>query len=91
MDLDVQEVINGYSLVRTCCACPEQYDVYRGKHKVGYLRLRHGYFRANYQDCGGEAVYEASPRGDGIFEPEERDVYLRAAIAAIHARHKETR
>jgi plasmid stability protein len=30
-------------LVRTCFACPEQYDAFIGEEKVGYLRLRHGH------------------------------------------------
>lgn len=29
---------------QTCFACPEQYDVYYGSRKVGYVRLRHGLF-----------------------------------------------
>ena len=75
-----------YDLVRTCYACPEQYDVYdKHNNKVGYLRLRHGVFRAEYPDCGGETVYESLPDGDGIFEEYERMYQLTKAIEAIHA------
>jgi hypothetical protein len=75
-------VHRGIALVKTCDACPEQYDAYDGRgHKVGYLRLRHGYFRA--EDCRGDTVYEARPEGDGVFEWDERDGFLRAAIDAI--------
>lgn len=63
-------------------ACPEQYDVYRNGENVGYLRLRHGGFRA---ECRGETVYTASPHGDGIFDPEERDHFLNEACQAILA------
>lgn len=77
--------INGYELVRTCEACPEQYDVYKDRVQVGYLRLRHGYFRADCPDCGGETVYTASPKGDGVFYDDEREFYLTEAISAIDA------
>lgn len=75
--------INGYDLVETCGACPEQYDVFKGGSQVGYLRLRHGYFRAETPDCGGVTVYSANPEGDGIFEDWERDNHLSLAIEAI--------
>ena len=73
-----------YRLERTCTACPEQYDVLVENEQVGYLRLRHGEFRVEVPDVGGRAVYEAAPEGDGIFEDEERDDYLRQAVDAIH-------
>jgi hypothetical protein len=78
--------IAGLRLVCTCSACPEQYDVLTATGKqVGYLRLRRGYFRADVPDCGGETVYEAKPRGDGVFEADERERYLSEAVAAIKA------
>lgn len=66
-------------------SCPEQYDVFDGDKKVGYLRLRHGYFRAECYDDEGHAVevYAADTRGDGHFEDDERDEYLTAAVHAI--------
>jgi hypothetical protein len=73
-------------LIRTCTACPEQYDVYDDVRQVGYLRLRHGVFYADYfPPNSGEriGVYEASPQGDGIFAPEERVHYLNYACRAI--------
>jgi hypothetical protein len=73
-----------FRLNQTCGACPEQYDVYRGDEQVGYLRLRHGYFRAEaFVNCERKTVYEAYPRGDGIFQSEERDFYLNQACKAI--------
>jgi hypothetical protein len=84
---DKDIVINNYRLICTCGACPEQYDVFEeatGK-QVGYLRLRHGYFRADVPDCGGETVYESFTGGDGIFDEDERITELTAAVAAIHA------
>lgn len=84
---DKDIIIAGYRLICTSVACPEQYDVFddsTGK-KVGYLRLRHGFFRADYPDCGGDTVYEAETKGDGIFDDDERMPQLSAAIAALSA------
>lgn len=77
--------MNGESkirLVQTCAACPEQYDAYIGDRFVGYLRLRHGYFRA--ENAAREIVYEDHPRGDGSFDSaDERRVQLNRACDAI--------
>lgn len=80
-------------LVRTCIACPEQYDVHldhdpvtkltsdgNGNTCIGYMRLRHGRFYAEYR---GEEVYESYPKGDGIFTPDERHLHLSKACKAI--------
>jgi hypothetical protein len=77
--------LGDYKLVRTCMACPEQYDVYLGEEKVGYLRLRHGHFTAETPDCMETLVYRAEPSGDGIFEDDERVFHLQKAIYAIRA------
>lgn len=70
-------------LVQTCGACPEQYDVYAPDgEKIGYLRLRHGNFRADYLPTD-DTVYVASPDGDGIFADHERDYYLGEACEAL--------
>jgi hypothetical protein len=70
-------------LEQTCGACPEQYDAFIGEEQVGYLRLRHGGFRVDAPDCGGETIYYAEPKGDGIFESNERQFYLNEAKEAI--------
>jgi hypothetical protein len=79
--------IDGIKLVLTCGACPEQYDAFDVEtgQQVGYLRLRHGGFRVDVPDCGGRTVYAAEPKGDGIFDDDEREHYLREAVAAIKA------
>ena len=74
---------NKMRLVKTCGACPEQYDVFEGDELVGYLRLRHGHFYASVPDVGGDVVYEAYTKGDGIFDDDERDEHLDKALAAI--------
>ena len=76
--------IDGILLLRTCYACPEQYDAFKDGEQVGYLRLRHGGFTVDYPDCGGEEIYEASPNGDGLFEDKEREFYLKQAVNAIN-------
>lgn len=75
--------IKDYELVQTCSACPEQYDVFKDGKIVGYLRLRHGSFRADVPDCGGKTVYTSNTKGDGCFEPEEKELELNNAIEAI--------
>jgi hypothetical protein len=73
-------------LVRTCYACPEQWEAYRGKERVGYLRYRWGHFTVECPDVAEELVYEAivDPRGyGGYFTIEERQHYLREAVKAI--------
>lgn len=74
-------------LVQTCFACPEQYDVFDGERQVGYLRLRHGHFTAEYLQPGGTLLYQAKTHGDGIFEDEaERRLHLGLALEAISRR-----
>jgi hypothetical protein len=90
---DSDTIIDGYRLICTCSACPEQYDVFDNTttEKVGYLRLRGGWFRADYPDCGEETVYEANPAGDGMFDDDaERALYLKQAVQAIHKRRHQT-
>jgi len=78
-----------FRLDQTCGACPEQYDVFDEEtgEKVGYFRLRHGCFTAEYPDCGGEAVYSANTNGDGCFTDDERDYHLSRALEAIRLKH----
>lgn len=81
--------ILGCRLELTCWACPEQYEVYLGSEHIGYLRLRHGGFTAEYPECGGELVYEAEPLGDGYFEERERHGFLVEAVTALLLKHHE--
>jgi hypothetical protein len=80
-----QEIL-GYTLIMSCGACPEQYDVFDSEGKqVGYLRLRHGKFRADYPDCGGETVYRHifEDSWKGVFKDEEREFFLTEAVKAL--------
>ena len=80
--------IFGCELFRTCFACPEQYDVFYEGKQIGYLRLRHGNFTVEYPDVGGKLVMFASPKGDGIFELDEREHYLTKAVYSLLREHK---
>ncbi len=71
----------------TCQACPEQYEVFFEGFQIGYLRLRGGSFKAIYPDVGGELVFTASPKGDGVFQEAERFKYLKAAVTALIDKH----
>lgn len=81
-------IINGYTLKQTSIACPEQYDIFLDDEQVGYLRLRHGEFTADYPDYDGKEVYYAEPMGDGCFDGGEREYYLTKAIKAIDRARK---
>lgn len=73
----------GIALIKTCDACPEQYDAYFNGDQVGYLRLRHGGFTVSCPDVGGDIVLSCQPDGDGIFDDYEREFYLTIAKQAI--------
>lgn len=78
--------MNGVVLVLTCMACPEQYDAFISGDKVGYFRLRNGYFRVEHLPSE-ETVYESDTRGDGVFGSEERFTHLSAGTKALFRRH----
>lgn len=78
--------ILGIELVCTCGACPEQYDAFIGDEMVGYFRLRHGRFRVEYPDTGGDILISESTIGDGIFDEEERMDCLTRGCRAIISR-----
>ena len=72
-------------LVQTCEACPEQYDAFErsGTLQIAYLRLRHGRFRVQCPNVGGETIYEAHTCGDGEFSESERQRQLLIACTRI--------
>lgn len=84
--------IRGLDFVQTCCACPEQYDVYRLGHEVGYVRLRFGTLTAyvpNFNFVPEQLVYkhEFDDEWLGAFhDEEERQRYLEEIADAIHER-----
>lgn len=72
-----------FSLRCTSVASPEQYNVYWRGIPVGYLRLRHGVFRADAPLCGEDTVFMAEPAGHYLFDDRERENYLVAALESI--------
>lgn len=80
-------IVNGCTLVLTCGACPEQYDVFFEDFQIGYLRLRHGSFRADYPDYPGTTVYSGYPKGDGCFDDDERMFFLKEAVDSLLVYH----
>lgn len=72
------------TLIQTCGACPEQYDAYYKEECIGYLRLRHGYFRVEYK---GKLCYDAHTKGDGCFDSDEREYYIKKARKALKEKY----
>lgn len=49
-----------YKVVRTCDACPEQYDIYdKDGHQVAYVRERWEHLTVECPDCGDILVFSA--------------------------------
>lgn len=72
-------IIQGLNFKKTCDACPEQYDVFKGDKMVGYVRLRWGNLSCCYPDYEGEEIYSKSfdDAWQGEFEDDnERNKYL---------------
>lgn len=69
--------------VTTCPSTPEQYDVFSGEEKVGYVRVRFGCITAQSPDWRGELVLDAWPKGNDYLEPDEREYWLTEAAVEI--------
>lgn len=90
IEADYPKHLLGCRLIRTCMACPEQYDVWLDDIQIGYLRLRHGNFTVEYVAGHKDVlVYKAHPEGDGIFLDDERYKYLLMAIQNLLNYHCE--
>lgn len=74
---------NGISLYKTCECSPEQYDALRHGVRVGYLRVRYGYFTVFCPDANGDVVLNMEIDGVGCFADAERDYCLSAALYTI--------
>jgi hypothetical protein len=72
-----------FKLIESCGGCPQVFDIYYNDEYVGYMQLRHGYFRVVYSKTD-EVVYEGEPpNSDGIFDWDVRDLYLNRGCQAI--------
>lgn len=91
-DNDVSICIEGYLFHKTCDMCPEQYDVYKGKKQVAYVRLRMGYLTVDAPKCLMELVYEKRYPNDpykGCFDNnEERMQELKKIVKILKGRRK---
>lgn len=73
-------------LHQTCSASPEQYDMYVDGENIGYFRIRHGCFIVEYL-LNETQVFESVIKGDGGFDSDERDFFLKEGIKAVLAAH----
>lgn len=76
-----------FYFLKTCEACPEQYDVYtKNGDQVGYVRLRWGTLRVDYPKVGCETIYEykfEDGMKGGFDDQEERDTYLNQIVDTL--------
>ena len=85
-DSSASIIIDGYLFYKTCEAWPEQYDVYRGKRQVAYVRLRMGNLTVEVPDVDGELVYHKNYENDpakGYFYTQEERMEQLFKIAEI--------
>ncbi|MDR6548520.1 hypothetical protein J2810_004610 [Chryseobacterium rhizosphaerae] len=61
----------------------EVYHVYLNSEQVGYIQLKYGILRVEYPEAGGELLLRKFPKGDNVFELDERNYYLEEAKKAI--------
>lgn len=91
-DNDVSICIEGYLFHKTCEAWPEQYDVYRGKKQVAYIRLRWGNLIVEVPDVDGELIYhknyENDPAKGYFYTQEERMGQLRRIVKILKRERK---
>lgn len=83
--------IDEYILNKTSDACPEQYEIYKNNiyNSIGYLRLRHGKFTVEVPSFGEQIILVEYPEGDGCFNLDEQEFFLKKAINSIDEFYKE--
>ena len=91
-DSSASIIINGYLFYKTCEAWPEQYDVYRGKRQVAYVRLRMGSLTVEVPDVNGELIYYKNYEKDSakgyFYTQEERMEQLIKIVKILKRRRK---
>lgn len=92
--------MNRIELEQTCEACPEQYWAYKGKHRIGYIRLRWGHLTCDYLPEGKLTDHDIRLidhvfKGDeykGCFDTEEeRELYLNKCKESLMNKYNELR
>lgn len=69
--------------VKTCSACPEQYDVIMGDKKIAYIRLRWGVLTCQ---MGNSTIYEYyfNDNMKGCFDSDdEREIFFGIILKVI--------
>ncbi|MEK6852958.1 MAG: hypothetical protein AABX59_03705 [Nanoarchaeota archaeon] len=82
-------IIKGLDFIETCSSCPEQYEVFKDKKEVGYVRLRWGSLRVDYPKCGAETIFDHDFKDNllGCFPNDEsREVFLNEIANRINER-----
>ena len=79
--------INNIVFNKTCDAWPEQYDVYKGRKQVAYVRLRMGRLTVRVPNVSGKVVYyknfEKEDPVKGYFNNQEERIQELTKIANI--------
>lgn len=74
------------TFVRTSFACPEEYDIFENKKKVGYMRYRWGKVTVYSPDVNGKVLisHKYGNEMSGLFEDQDtRDLFLDIASMAV--------
>ena len=79
-------IIDEFELKCTCYAYPEQYDVFKEKEQIGYIRIRYGKLSCRIPDHNGKSVYNFVFndiwKGE-FYDEKERKLYLNECVDAI--------
>jgi len=79
-------------LVKTCFACPEQYDLFFEDKMIAYIRLRWGRLYCSVPDVSGKIIYDYQFEDTmkGMFDDEnERKKYLKIIKKKINEYYTE--
>lgn len=84
--------IMSYWFIKTCDACPEQYDVIKDDKIVAYVRLRWGRFSVRCPGFDGDLIYkiEFNEGFKGCFDGDaERHKFLKLAVDSIREYYRQ--
>ena len=82
--------VDGLVFHKTCDMCPEQYDVYKNKKQVAYVRLRFGRLTVDAPKCLTKLVYKKyypdAPYKGCFNDDEERMEELKKIVKILKKR-----
>jgi hypothetical protein len=73
----------GLDVVDTCTSHPEQYSVFLGDERVGYLRMRGHRFNTYLKEPGGNPLGSYESESYGMLYDEERAQVIEDAVESI--------